>query len=353
MSAYKKNLLIGIMSLVALLLLGWMILQFGDAPLRLLAKKQIPIHLHATQVDGLSEGSPINFRGVSVGRVTKIALSDDQTSVLINAVVELRDPPLPGNLQGFIRMPSWIGSSAIIDLEFLPATQPSTPAPKYLEPNAELECTFVGREMVPKEISAGFAAVTKTINDLNDMKFVANLNQTVTSVRTQVDKLGPVIDSVQKVVGNDKLRGDVEAALANFRAVSENAKTIAADLERLTKSAQGNMDTLAQNSNKVIESTGKLVENANNVVVRTGGHVDDLAKQLGDRIQQVAVLLDSMDKFTQKLNGGTGTAAQLLNDGKLYESLLDTSRELNLTILDLKRLVQQWEQEGVSIKLNK
>ena len=41
----------------------------------------------------------------------------------------------------------------------------------------------------------------------------------------------------------------------------------------------------------------------------------------------------------------------LVNDPKLYQSLVDNSRELNATILDLKRLVEQWEQEGVSFKL--
>jgi hypothetical protein len=41
----------------------------------------------------------------------------------------------------------------------------------------------------------------------------------------------------------------------------------------------------------------------------------------------------------------------LLNDPKLYQSLLDSSKELNATISDLRRLVEQWEQEGVSLKV--
>ena len=36
-----------------------------------------------------------------------------------------------------------------------------------------------------------------------------------------------------------------------------------------------------------------------------------------------------------------------MNDPKLYETLVDTSQELNATIKDLKRLVQQWEQESI------
>ena len=55
----------------------------------------------------------------------------------------------------------------------------------------------------------------------------------------------------------------------------------------------------------------------------------------------------------QKINSGKGTAGQLVNDPKLYESLVDSSQELNATIKDLKRLVQQWEQEGISLKMGK
>jgi hypothetical protein len=48
---------------------------------------------------------------------------------------------------------------------------------------------------------------------------------------------------------------------------------------------------------------------------------------------------------------GQGTAALLINDPKLYQSLVDNSRELNVTIATLKRLADQWEQEGVALKL--
>ena len=42
-----------------------------------------------------------------------------------------------------------------------------------------------------------------------------------------------------------------------------------------------------------------------------------------------------------------------MNDPKLYQALVDSSRELNATIVDLKRLVEQWEQEGLHFKLAK
>ena len=44
---------------------------------------------------------------------------------------------------------------------------------------------------------------------------------------------------------------------------------------------------------------------------------------------------------------------RLIRDPKLYDSLVATANTLNLMMADLRRLVQQWEQEGLSFKLSK
>ena len=62
-------------------------------------------------------------------------------------------------------------------------------------------------------------------------------------------------------------------------------------------------------------------------------------------------LLDQANVITAKINDGQGTAGKLVNDPKLYEGLVDTTTQLNATVKDLQRLIQQWEQEGVALKL--
>ena len=60
-----------------------------------------------------------------------------------------------------------------------------------------------------------------------------------------------------------------------------------------------------------------------------------------------------MQSIANKIDKGDGTAGKLVNDPKLYEGLSDSAAELHLTIKDLRRLIQQWEQEGVPFKLGK
>ncbi|HEX2973681.1 MAG TPA: MlaD family protein, partial [Tepidisphaeraceae bacterium] len=102
MSSYRKNILVGVTVLVALILLGWMILRFSEAPLRLIMKPQMPIQFIASDAEGLGEGSPVLYLGVNVGRVVTVNRSADQRSVIIDALVD-QDPPLPGNVEAVIR----------------------------------------------------------------------------------------------------------------------------------------------------------------------------------------------------------------------------------------------------------
>jgi phospholipid/cholesterol/gamma-HCH transport system substrate-binding protein len=82
-------------------------------------------------------------------------------------------------------------------------------------------------------------------------------------------------------------------------------------------------------------------------------NIDTIGKQLTGRIEQLSKTLDHFQSISAKIDNGNGTAGQLINDPKLYQALVDSAMQLNATIADLNRLVEQWEQEGISFKLGK
>jgi ABC-type transporter Mla subunit MlaD len=88
-------------------------------------------------------------------------------------------------------------------------------------------------------------------------------------------------------------------------------------------------------------------------VDNSGKRIDDLSKDLGQRLTQIAGILERFQSVADKIDKGNGAAGQFVNDPRLYESLVDTSRELNETVKTFKRLADQWEHEGVSLKLGK
>jgi ABC-type transporter Mla subunit MlaD len=232
-------------------------------------------------------------------------------------------PPLPANLQGLIRSVGLVGGGASMNLELV-GTQPEG----HLVAGQELPAKFIGLDLLPPEFAELAAELKKTSQQLRESNVITDLDETVKSTRVQIEKAGRLMDSFQEIAGDQKLRDDLRASLANIRAATENTDRLSKKLET-------------------------VVDDAGTTVKSTQAHIDDLARQMSDRLEQASKILASFQSISAKIDNGKGTAGLLVNDPKLYAGLVDTVQQLNLTIKDLQRLAQQWEQEGVSFKLAK
>ena len=52
-----------------------------------------------------------------------------------------------------------------------------------------------------------------------------------------------------------------------------------------------------------------------------------------------------------KVNQGQGTAGRFVNDGRLYENLLENSHQVEILIEEMKHFVAESRQKGLPIKL--
>ncbi len=329
MSPYRRNILVGVVVLGAMIFLGWMVLKFGDQPAKLFADPTMPISFTASRADGVAEGSPILYQGVNVGRVTGVRRSDNGRDVVIDAQVDLA-PPLPENVEGAIVAQSLLGAGAGISLE-LTGAEPTG----QLVQNASLKARYVGLELLPPEFAGLAAELRQAAVQLRDFRVIEHLDQ-------QILKAGQVMDSAKSLLDDKEMRADLKQSLANVRTATETATRIGTNLERLSGEFE-----------KLTADARGTVGQATTTLAKADEQITTLTKQVGQRLTQVAQLLDTFQSISGKVDAGEGTAGQLVNDPKLYESLVSTSRELNATITDLKRLVEQWEQEGVSFKLSK
>ena len=310
MSPRQRNVLVGIVVLLGLAAIGWMVLLFAGRVAELFTSPGISISMTAERADGLSDGSAVFFRGVQVGRVTAVRRSADNQSVDIDVQLDAH-PPLPANVQGVIRMQGAFGSISSVSLEL------TGPPSGTLTAGAHLKAVFEGSGLLPPEF-------TQLAVDLRRQELIKHLDETVLSIREQAEKAGQVLQSVQQMMGDPKMREDLHAALANFRTVSERADRIGANLEKTTGDFQ-----------KVTDQSNALMSDVRVAVAKLGG------------------TLEHLQSVSSKVDQGKGTAGMLVNDPRLYQGLVDTTRELNGTIKDLQRLVRQWEEEGPTIRLGK
>jgi phospholipid/cholesterol/gamma-HCH transport system substrate-binding protein len=310
MSPRRRNIIVGLVVLLGLGVIVWMILLFAGRLARLIAAPGIMITLSSERADGLTDGSAVYYRGVQVGRVNAVHLRQDNQGVTINVEIN-KGVDLPANLHATIRTSSAFGNSADILLE-------PTGAPEgTLTAGATLSATFEGSALIPKQF-------TELAEDMKRQQLITHLDETVVSIRQQAERAGQLVGSVQELIGDKKMAEDLRVSLANIRNATESANRVGANMERFS----GKLDKLS-------DQTTATMSEVRVAVVRLG------------------TTLDHFQSVAAKIDEGKGTAGLLVNDPKLYQGLVDTTKELNLTIADLQRVVQQWEQEGVTLKLGK
>lgn len=327
----------GVTVLVAMGLLGWMIFKFGDAPARFFRPPQISVKFAGDRADGLGDGSAITYMGVSVGRVTKVKRVNDPVRIEVTADLD-KEPALPGNLKGRIVFTSPLGGVSSLEL----VRDETKTEGSVMVDGAELRAEFLGSTFLPPEFAEAAKNIGDAVKAFNDSKMIESLKETVELTKKRIDETGKVIDGVASLVNDPKMRADLQQSLANVRTASDDAAAITNRVRLIADkmvATADRVDTVVGNAGEAIKTTEKQID-------RIGG-------QMSEQLVRLGQLLDNVQSISSKIDKGTGTAGQLVNDPKLYQGLVDSTRELNLALSDVRRLVQQWEQEGVSLKLGK
>lgn len=314
MTARKRNIVTGAVVLAALLTLAWMILQFSGKMMSIFKLHETKVFFVSEFGNGLTEGSPVLYRGFQVGKVNAVRLADDNIHIEISGEIDSRHP-LPANMIGDIKAQSQLGSSAQIELRVKGEPQ------GLLADGAKIEISYSGNSMFPPEF-------TEMMEQVRKQEMVIHTDQAIVALHTQIDKFGQVMDSVQGLIGDKQLQDNLRSAIANIRAATERA-------------------------NKIGENLDTLTANANVTLAKTNDNLDRISRQMGADLDRLGLVFAQFQEIAVKVNNGKGTAGALLNDPKLYDEMATTAKELNVVAASMARLVDQWEHEGVALKFAK
>ena len=324
MSSYRRNILVGSTVLLGLLILAWMIIQFGETIASPFAESTLPVTFVSDRADGVAPGTPIIYRGLSVGRVSGVKLSEEGDKVLIETRIDT-GRPIPANVVATIRLTSVVGSASAMMLDL------AGNAPKgRIKAGEQLPATFVGLDLIPPSFTTLSEQVAIAARNFNDLKVLQNLNDKIT-------RAGDTIDRVNALVGDEKVAGDLRTTLANARETTERIKALVARVD-------GKVDPILSDAGEAVASAKGLMKDAQQTLRTT-------SDSLNQRLAQASVALNSVQSILAKIDRGDGTAGKLVNDPRAYQALADSLQLLSATIGDTKRLVEQWEQEGVTFKL--
>ncbi len=341
MSNYRRNVFVGITVLVSLVILGWMIIQFGARIGTLFAGEQMAVTFRTDRADGLNPGSAVRHRGVEVGRVESVSLDAQAEQIVIQAKLDTKQI-LPANLVGEIRIQSFLGSGAAVEL-----VRDGPKPVGILKPGAEIRLRYVGLGILPAEISELADELKLLAIEVRKSDLVGDFKKTVNNLNQQVTTAGQLIDDLRKVTGDEAVQADLRTTITNLRAASDKATVALESFRQFGDDLKG----LSSRAGTTMDKFANTADAATEAVRTTQDRITKLSTQLDDRIVQLAKALDSVNSITAKIDSGSGTMGQLLNDGRLYTNLLQSTKVLNDTIADVQRVVQQIEQEGIRLKL--
>jgi phospholipid/cholesterol/gamma-HCH transport system substrate-binding protein len=344
MSPYKRNWFVGGTVLLALTTLGFLIILFGGSLGSLFAGEKIRVSFRTDRADGISDGSAIKYLGQTVGNVSRVQLILDKTPnyVIIDAELE-KAFALPKNLLANIKIPNLLGAGAIIDLT-VPPTGAST---EKLADGDRLEAKYMGLGVLPPEFSDLAMEMKGAVKDFREANLMGDFKKTVNNFNDQVTKAGQVMESIQAVIGDSAVQGDIKTAVAKFREASDNAALVTANFKTISE----NLQSLPQNANDAVNDIRAATADARGTIKNTEARINEVSDGLKRNLDKLATVMEDMKSITAKIDHGDGTLALLLNDPKLYEKIVAGTETINLTVKDIQRVIRGFEEDGVPINM--
>ncbi|MBX9785225.1 MAG: MlaD family protein [Chitinophagaceae bacterium] len=279
---------------VTMLVLGYNMLKGKN-----LIKRSDVVYARFNDVGALEISSPVKIKGYRIGNVYSIGSADENVSQVIVAI----------NLDKKVNIP--VNSLAAIN--------------NSITGSSSLNIT-------PGDATA-YIKEGDTLKSSNSPDLMAKLSNSIDPALTNIKQ---AVDSLKLVLGNLNSVFD-EGNKANLKAVIANLKNTSANLNVLLNSKDGalaktlnNAETFTSNLNKNNENLNKTIENFKN----TSQKLSEL--QFKETLTGLNNTVAQLQGVIEKINKGEGSLGMLLKDPKLYNSLQNTVRSVNVLIDDLK-----------------
>jgi len=300
----NKPLLVGVFVLGGLALGVLAILLFGGA--QLFSRTARLVGVFNGSVAGLTIGSPVTFRGVTIGKVQNIQVQvDERNHTGMIPVTMLIEPnkvewtngsfrsdsrsmtaAINAGLRAQLRSESLVTGQLTVDLDFYPGT------PIVL---AQLSGTTLQVPTMPSDMQN----LKDEINDLNLHDLTDKTRATLASMQHLLDeagaRLGPMADSLQATL--DTARNTLVAVQANSARTLENIDKLVVEGRGQIATNGRDLDQVLRTAQATTAQAEKLVATLNDMTAPRSPMRDDLQSSVRD----LAASAGSLRAFTHDL----------------------------------------------------
>lgn len=320
----RRDVIVGVFVIVGLAALGWMIFKFGDLPTAITRMRSFEVYVQFPTAPGVEKDTPVRFAGYQIGRVTHVMAPEVRTDLntgreyhqtLCILSINNKYVDIPCNVQVKL-MTRGLGSS-YLELKVDPAR---LPAPLQ-DPNDPYSC-FLRNGMLLQ----GSTGMTSEFFPEESQQM---LNDLVMDIRA-------FIGNANDVIGDPNNKKNIKATMANLTDATGNL-TVALKEASLTM----------QDARKTLEDFRSLASTGTDTLKNADAKAERLVVAMLNTSTELSKAISQMRLALEKVNNGDGAAGRFINDGRLYESLLENTTQLNVLLKNFKELIDKISQKGL------
>ncbi|MBI1367766.1 MAG: MCE family protein [Planctomycetes bacterium] len=336
MTERTRNITVGITAITGLVAVLWLAFIFGE--LERWTTENYPIRIVLNDATGLAIGSRVKLSGIDVGYVKSLRFTDESAEqVELTCLIDTsRNIPSSASVNAAGSLLGGASQLAITPTKRTPDAPPLTYLPR--DGSGELHGTVT-------TMSSAVAGVARDLR--NDLKAqLDNFGKLSKKIETLADEYIAIGQKLNTLLEQHNL-ADVDAGK-----VQGNVATMIARAD----ARLGEMKKTIDSINKIVGDE-QLVGDLKQTVANTRDLTADAKKQLGELTSRYVAVADELSKTMASMNqimtdakAGKGTLGKVLQDPALYDNLTDAAQRLDEMLKEAKLLIEKWKAEGLPIQ---
>lgn len=328
---------VGLFVLIAFVLLGLLIVIYGEQPVWFWARKW-DLNVYVENPYGVEEGTPAFLQGVQIGRVKAIELRDRRVASLGAAVIievdEQFDVPQSSSAQLHAKFGFDKGA-----IHIRPPPEREDPLPK--DGSASIHGVMVGplASVVPEEF---IEQLVQAVEEISKVGLVADDLHELLAQRALSDVDNPQISMVAN------LHSFVQRLDQSFKLLNEILlEGGTSDIRESIAELRTSTTHLREWSEQLEPRTQQLIEQSSSTLQALEQRTLEVASAAVDTLGRMSKLLDQTTAAMNYINTGEGTLGMMVYDEKLYEELVFSMEKLQVLLDEWTRTAISIQEEGI------
>lgn len=275
--------------------------------------------------------------GVDMGYVKKISLVHGANAIEVQLALNQKIP-IHSDYQISIQNASIFGGAYI---NIVPGTQTQNQVNcnQVLKGDPPVDLIGEASELITR-LREDEARLRK---DLLDDKFLGDVKTTLAKIGTNSENFNKICDDILRGKGtigkaftNEQLYNDATATFKNMNALTVDVQQLTSEL----RNGKGTLPLLIRDDSAYQSLVASLnsIQTLSKKLANAKGSFSYFMNDNGKLYNTLEQTLANMDVLTKDLREGKGSLGKVIKDDALYDELLDTVRQLRVTIEDFREI---------------